>query len=109
MSLHDKMFQGVGEVKHRVFSVHTFISETVKREWKDPERAPFFSKSLKLRLLFEDDSDQVWNKKPKLDADFSQVSRNTDLAFEDMGIPKNAMDKRADSLLKKAWDSTLTN
>lgn len=75
------MFQGMGGVKHRVFSVHKFLSETIKREWKDPERAPFFSKSLKLRFPFEEDSSQVWNKKPKLDTAFSQVSSNTDLAF----------------------------
>ena len=51
----------------------------------------------------------VWNKKTKIDAAFSQVSRKTDLAFEDMGILKDAMDKRADGLLKKAWDSVLSN
>ncbi|PIN88341.1 hypothetical protein AB205_0081150 [Aquarana catesbeiana] len=109
LSLHDKMFQGMGEVKHRMFPVHKFLSETIKREWKDPERAPFFSRSLKRRFPFEEDSTQVWNKKPRLDAAFSHVSRNTDLAFEDMGILKDPMDKRADSLLKKAWDSTLAN
>lgn len=37
---------------------------------------------------------------------FSQVSRRMELAFEDMGVLKDTMDKRADSLLKKAWDST---
>lgn len=41
LSLHDKMFQGMGEVKNWVFPVHKFLSETVKREWKDLERGPF--------------------------------------------------------------------
>lgn len=109
LSLHDKMFQGLGEEKHRVFPVHKFLSETIKREWKDPERAPFFSKSLKRRFPFDEDSSHIWNKKPRLDAAFSQVSRNTDLAFEDMGILKDTMDKKADSLLRKAWDSSLAN
>ena len=109
LSLYDKMFQGLEEVKYRTFPVHKVLSEAVKREWKDPERAPFFSKSLKRRFPFDEDVAQVWNKKPKLDAAFSKVSRNTDLAFEDMGTLKDNMDKRADALLKKAWDSTLAN
>lgn len=54
-----------------------------------------------MRFPFDEDSVQVWNKRPKLDAAFSQVSRHTDLAFEDMRVPKDTMDKRADSLLKK--------
>lgn len=37
------------------------------------------------------------------------MSWKTGLAFKDMGILKVAMDKRADSLLKKAWDLTLAN
>lgn len=44
---------------------------------------------------------QVRNKRPKLDAALSQVSQNTDLVFEDMGVLNDTMDKRADSLLKK--------
>ena len=109
LSLHDKMYQGLDEVKHKNFPVHKVLSDAIRREWKDPERAPFFSKSLKRRFPFDEDEAQVWNKKPKLDAAFSKVSRNTDLAFEDMGALKDNMDKRADALLKKAWDSTLAN
>lgn len=37
-----------------------------------------------------------------IDSTFSQVSWKTGLAFKDMGILKVAMDKRADSLLKKS-------
>ena len=106
LSLHDKMYQGLDASKHKVFPVHKVVSDTIRKEWKDPERGPFFSKSLRKRFPFEDKDSEAWNKKPKVDAAFSQVSRRTDLAFEDMGILKDPMDKRADSLLKKAWDST---
>ena len=109
LSTYDKMFQGLDDSKRRVFPVHKVLSDTIKKEWKDPERAPFFSKTLKRRFPFEDGDTELWNKKPKVDAAFSQVSRRTDLAFEDMGVLKDAMDKRADSLLKKAWDSTSTS
>lgn len=37
------------------------------------------------------------------------MSRQTDLAFEDMGVLKDAMDKRADALFGKAWDSSFPN
>ncbi|XP_077319390.1 uncharacterized protein LOC143941218 isoform X2 [Lithobates pipiens] len=104
LSVHDKMYQGLDETKRRVFPVHRVLSDSVRKEWKDPEKAPFFSKALKRRFPFEDKDSEVWNKKPRVDAAFSQVSRRTDLAFEDMGILKDPMDKKADSILK-AWDA----
>lgn len=42
LSVHDKMYQGLDESKHRVFPVHRVLSDAVKKEWKDPERGPFF-------------------------------------------------------------------
>lgn len=109
LSVHDKMYLGLEEIKHRVFPVHKVLTDTIKKEWKNPERGQFFSKTLKRRFPFEENEELLWNKKTKIDAAFSQVSRKTDLAFEDMGILKDAMDKRADGLLKKAWDSSLAN
>ena len=100
------MYQGLDESKSKVFPVHKVLFDTIRKEWKDPERGPFFSKNLKKRFPFNEEDAEVWNKKPCVDAAFSQVSRRTDLAFEDMGVLKDSMDKRADSLLKKAWDST---
>lgn len=66
----------------------------------DPERKPFFSRALKRRFPFSEDSVSVWNKNPKVDAAFSQVSGPTDLTFEDMGALSDVMDKRMDFLLK---------
>lgn len=51
----------------------------------------------------------MWNKSPRLDVALSQVSRKTDLAFEDMRVLADPMDKRMDSLLKKTLDSSLGN
>lgn len=62
------------------------------RSGKTQRRASFFSGSLKRRFPFEEDESLVWKKKPKINAAFLQVSRQTDLAFEDMGILKDAMD-----------------
>ena len=109
LTLHDRMYRGLEEQERKVFPVHDILVETIKKEWQDPERKPFFSRSLKRRFPFSEDPLSVWNKSPKLDAAFSQVSRNTDLAFEDMGVLSDVMDKRMDSLLKKCWDSTIGN
>ena len=107
LSLHDQMYEGLGEQEKKYFPVHDVLIEAIKKEWQDPERKPFFSNTLKRRFPFSEDPASIWNKVPKLDAAFSQVSRHTDLAFEDMGILSESMDKRMDSLLKKSWDSTL--
>ena len=109
LDLHDRMYVGLSEPKGRTFPVHSVISEVILREWQDPEKKPFFSKSHKRRFPFEEDPSTVWNKVPKLAAAFSQVSRSTDLSFEDMGILRDPMDKRMDLLLKKAWQSFMVN
>ena len=107
LTLHDRMYAGLGESKGRVIPVHSVISETIVREWQDPEKKPFFPKAHKRRFPFEEDQTAVWNKVPKLDAAFSQVSRSTDLAFEDMGVLRDPMDKRMDLLLKRSWQSIM--
>lgn len=55
------------------------------------------------RFPFAADEAAVW-KKFRLNAAFSQVSRKTDLAFEDMGVLADPIGKRIDSLLKKTWE-----
>lgn len=47
----------------------------------------------------------LWNKVPKFDAAFSQVSKSTDLFLEDMGILKDPMDKGMVNNFKRAWQS----
>lgn len=109
LSLHDQMYEGMGEQKKKVFPVHQVLVDAVLKEWQDPERKPFLSRALKRRFPFSEEETAVWNKSPKLDAAFSQVTRQTALAFEDMGSLSDPMDKRIDSLLKKTWDSSLGN
>lgn len=100
LSVHDKMYQGLDETKP-VFPVHRVFLDAIRKEWKDPERGSFFSKTLRRRVPFEEKETEIWNKKPRVDTVFSLVSHRTELAFKDMGVLKDAMDKRADSLLKK--------
>lgn len=52
------------EKVNRVFPVRKVLSEAVSREWKEPERAQFFSKFLKHMFPYEEDESHVWNKRP---------------------------------------------
>lgn len=109
LSLHDRMYAGLGDSKGRSFPVHSVITDMIKKEWLEPEKKPFFSRAHKKRFPFEENPDSIWNKVPKLDSAFSQVSKSTDLAFEDMGTLKEPMDKRMDLLLKRTWQSVMHN
>lgn len=109
LSKHDLMYKGLHKRKSRVFPVHSSLVDTIKLEWDNPERKPFFSSNLKRRFPFDEDTAQPWNKNPKLDAPLSKVSKNSDLAFDDMGTLKDPMDKRGDILLHRAWDSAVGN
>ena len=60
-------------------------------------------------LSFSDDPKEVWNKNPKLDAPLSKISKNSVLAFEDMGHLKDAMDKKGDIILKRAWETSVAS
>lgn len=42
LSVHDIMYQGLEGTKQRVFPVHMVLTETIKKEWKDPEKGTFF-------------------------------------------------------------------
>lgn len=99
LSLHDRMYAGLSEPKNHTFPVHAVITETIQ-EWSELERKPFFPRAHKTRFPFDEDPAPLWNKVPKLDAAFFLVSRSTDLAFKDMGILKEPVDKKMDQQLK---------
>lgn len=80
LSLHDRMYSGLNDPKGHTFPVHSLISDMIKNEWQEPEKKPFFSRYLKRRFPFREDTEV-----PKFDAAFSQISKSADLAFEDMG------------------------
>lgn len=95
------MYAGLNETKICTFPVHSAISEAIKKEWAELERKSVFPRVHKRRFLFGQDPAALWNKVPKLHVAFSQVSRSIDLAFKDMRILKDPMDKRMDQQLKK--------
>lgn len=82
-------------------------SDLVRKEWAELDKKVFFPNSLKRRFPFDESPEAVWNKNPKLDAPLSKVSKQSDLAFEDMGHLKDPMDRKTDIVLKRAWDASM--
>ncbi|XP_077336773.1 lamina-associated polypeptide 2, isoforms alpha/zeta-like isoform X2 [Lithobates pipiens] len=107
LSRHDQMYEALGKKKARVFPIHKVLSDLVLKEWSEPDKKVFFPKSLKRRFPFDESPEAVWNKNPKLDAPLSKISKQADLAFEDMGHLKDPMDRRTDIVLKRAWDASM--
>ena len=82
-------------------------AEPDRKEWAEPDRKAFFPNSLKRRFPFDENPEEVWNKVPKLDAPLSKVSKQSDLAFEDMSHLKDPMDRKTDIVLNRAWDASM--
>lgn len=106
LTRHDKMYEALGKKKAKVFPIHKVLSDLVRKEWAKPDKV-FFPSSFKRRFPFDESPEVVWNKNPKLDAPLSKVSKQSDLAFEDMGHLKDPMDRKTDIVLKRAWDASM--
>ena len=102
-SVQDKMYRGLQGRKSKTFPVHQSLRDMILSEWKEPERRLFQSKRHKRRFPFQSEFEETFFKCPRLDAPMSQVSKRSDLSFEDSGVLKEQMDRKADSLLRKAW------
>ncbi|XP_068127180.1 lamina-associated polypeptide 2-like [Hyperolius riggenbachi] len=102
----DDIYRGLEDRGGRVFPVHRAVRSIISAQWKDPEGRLFIPRSFKRRFPFNMEEHESLFKCPRLDAPLSQCSKDTDLSFEDMGTLKDPMDRKAEALLKRAWDST---
>lgn len=70
LSSHDQMYQSLslGEQKLNLFPIHEVLVESIKKEWRDSEKKPSFSKSLKRRFPIDEDFTPVSN--PELERVF---------------------------------------
>lgn len=107
LSLHDSWYDNLSQKQFRTFPFHKNLKEMVDREWKTPESRTVFSGSLKRRYPFKEE-EMAWTKMPKLDAAVAKASSSTELAFEGVGSLKDPMDKKVDTLMKKAWEACVT-
>lgn len=106
LSIQDQMFQGLDSRKKRVFPIHSSIKKVIKSEWARPDKRFFLSRSFKKKYPFSEEDSSQWDRVPKVDAPVTRISKKTSLPFEDMGLLKDPMDKKAEVLLKKSWESS---
>lgn len=92
ITLHYHMYAGLGEHKVRTFLVHSVILDSIRKECPKPER-DFFPFLRKTPLRYGISSPGWLLPSP----------RSLELAFEDMGVLKDPMDKRMDLLHKRSW------
>lgn len=50
-----------------------------------------------------------YNKCPKLNTAVAKVSKRSNLSFEDVGLLKDLLDRKMDSVLRRAWKSSATS
>ena len=59
------------------------------------------------RFPFQSEIEETFFKCPRLDAPMSQLSKRSHLSSENLLVLKEQMDRKADSLLRKAWDASV--
>ncbi|XP_069616125.1 uncharacterized protein [Ranitomeya imitator] len=100
----DVMFAGLSERKRPSFPVIPAIKDLVRKEW-DSQGQKGLPSSSKRRYPFNDEDFSKWSKAPKVDAAVASTSRKSLLPVEDSGSLQDPLDRKADSLLKRAWES----
>lgn len=104
VSAQNKMYRGLVKPQARVLLVHSALKVIILREWKEPERKLLKYKTWKCRCPFKEE-DEKFFKTPRLDASLAQVSKQSDLSFEDTGNIKDRMDRRAETILRRALEA----
>ncbi|XP_077117024.1 uncharacterized protein LOC143773462 [Ranitomeya variabilis] len=100
----DVMFAGLSERKKPSFPVIPAIKNVVKKEWESQGQRGLPSSS-KRRYPFNDEDFSIWLKAPKVDAAVASTSKKSLLPVEDSGSLQDPLDRKADTLLKRAWES----
>ncbi|XP_072001164.1 uncharacterized protein [Engystomops pustulosus] len=106
-SVVDELFGGLRRKKARVFPIIENLKDLIQDEWKEPEKRITMPKEFKNRMLFDPEETKVWDSVPKVDIPIAKVVKKTDLPFEDSTQLKDAMDRKSDCLLKKAWEASM--
>ncbi|KAM4038568.1 LOW QUALITY PROTEIN: lamina-associated polypeptide 2, isoforms alpha/zeta-like [Anomaloglossus baeobatrachus] len=104
-SVQDEMFGGLRSQRHRVFPVNPHVRAMVMEEWQESEKKLVIPREFRARLPFELDDIKDWEDVPKIDVPVAKVARKTAIPFEDSSGLKDPMDRKADGLLKRAWEA----
>ena len=101
----DRLYQGLVKAQSKAIPVHQSLKDIILREWADPEKKILKYKTWKRRCPFKEEEESKFFKIPRLDAPLAQVSKQSDLSFEDAGNLKDPMDRRAETSLRRAWEA----
>ena len=91
VSAQDRMYLGLIKPQSKTIPVHQSLKDIIRREWAEPEKKLPKFKTWKRRCPFKDEVEDTFFKVPRLDASLAQVSRQSDLSFEDAGSLRDAM------------------
>ncbi|CAJ0925099.1 unnamed protein product [Ranitomeya imitator] len=105
-SRQDLMFGGLMSRRQTVFPVSEHIKAMILEEWKEAERRLVLSKDFKARLPFEPEEVKLWEEIPKVDDPVAMVAKRTAIPLENSSNLRDPMDRKADILLKRAWESS---
>ncbi|XP_073406447.1 uncharacterized protein [Dendrobates tinctorius] len=105
-SRQDLMFGGLMARKQVVFPVSEHIKTMVQEEWKEAERRLILSRDFKNRLPFDPEETRAWEEVPKIDVPVAKVTKKTAIPFEDSSGLRDPMDRKADVLLKRTWETS---
>ncbi|XP_077148995.1 lamina-associated polypeptide 2, isoforms alpha/zeta-like [Ranitomeya variabilis] len=105
-SIQDEMFGGLRSQTSMVFPVNAHIRSMILEEWEEAERRISIPRDFRLRLPFDHEEVKDWEDIPKIDIPLAKVSKRTAIPFEDSSNLKEPMDRKADGLLKRAWESS---
>ncbi|XP_071977730.1 lamina-associated polypeptide 2, isoforms alpha/zeta-like [Engystomops pustulosus] len=106
-SIQDELFGGLKSKRKRVFPINQTLKDIVQEEWKNPEGRANITKEFRNRLLFDPKETETWDSPPKVDIQVSKVVKKTDLPFEDSSQLRDPMDRKADALLRRVWESSM--
>ncbi|XP_069802153.1 uncharacterized protein [Dendropsophus ebraccatus] len=101
----DKMFQGLRAKKKLVFPVHDTLQQLITDEWAEPEKRLQVPSEIRRRLPFGEEDTSKWEDIPKIDAQVAKTTKKSLLPFENSSQLKDPMDRKAESLLKKSWET----
>ncbi|XP_040192736.1 uncharacterized protein LOC120926675 isoform X2 [Rana temporaria] len=105
ISTQDRLYQGLLKPQAKAIPVHQSLKDIILREWAEPEKRLLRYKTWKRRCPFKEEEESRFFKVPRLDAPLAQVSKQSDLSFEDTGNLRDPMDRRAETSLRRAWEA----
>ncbi|XP_077147122.1 uncharacterized protein LOC143808400 [Ranitomeya variabilis] len=105
-SIQDEMFGGLHAQVTKVFPVNNHIRSMILEEWQEAEKKLVIPRDFRLRLPYNPEDIKVWDEVPKIDVPLAKVAKKTSIPFEDSSALKDPMDRKADGLLRRTWESS---